>query len=270
MPACSVRSLLATLVLAAATPALAQPTLKSDLVRRWQVPEATQGATADATHFYAIANSRIAKYDRATGKKLAEWSGEPARYPHINACSLQGKEMFCAASNYPAVPQASSIEVFDPARMVHLRTISLGEQIGSLTWVDRRDGAWWAGFANYDNRGGEPGRDHRYTALVKFDDQWRRMESWLFPKSVLDRMAPYSTSGGAWGADGRLYVTGHDRTEAYVLSLPKGGATLDHVATIEVAAEGQSIGFDRSAKGVLFGITRQSREVLEMRLPEVR
>lgn len=245
------------------------PSLTASEVQRWSAPEASQGVAADGRYFYAIANSKIAKYERATGRKVAEWTGERARYPHLNACSIVGKELVCAGSNFPATPMSSSVEIFDPRRMVHLRTVSLGQQIGSLTWVDRRDGAWWAGFANYDGRGGELGRGHEYTQLVKFDDQWRRMESWSFPASVLDRFAPASASGGVWGEDGQLYVTGHDRPEVYVLRLPDGGATLDHLATIAVPIEGQAIAFDHGARPLLFGVSRGKREVVSMTLPRV-
>ena len=259
---------------APALPVLAQPAepapfLKAEMLRRWKAPEATQGVAVDARHFYAVANSRIAKYDKATGRKVAEWVGDKARFPHINSCEIIGRELVCANSNFPETPQTSSVEFFDPARMVHLRTVSLGQQIGSLTWVDRKDGAWWATFANYDNRGGEPGRGHQHTQLVKFDDQWRRMEGWSFPATVTSRFAPMSSSGGGWGPDGRLYVTGHDHPELYVLQLPEGGSKLDHLATIAAAIEGQAIAFDRSQPGVLFGISRPNREVVSMRLPKI-
>ncbi|PZQ61405.1 MAG: hypothetical protein DI570_12710 [Phenylobacterium zucineum] len=243
--------------------------LKSEVIRRWKAPEASQGVAVDAKHFYAVSNFRIAKYDKATGAKVGEWVGEKARFPHLNSCEIIGHDLVCVNSNFPETPMTSSVEFFDPVKMVHLRTVSLGQQIGSLTWLDRKDGAWWAAFANYDNKGGEPGRGHEYTQLVKFDDQWRRMEGWSFPKSVTDRFAPMSSSGGGWGADGRLYVTGHDHPELYVLELPKGGSKLDHVATIEAAIEGQAIVFDKSQPGVLYGISRPNREVVVMRLPPV-
>lgn len=269
------------LTVAGAAPAAAQPAapalpaaapvpmLQAQTLRHWPAPEATQGVAVDARHFYAVANSRIAKYDKATGRKVSEWSGERARYPHINACAVIGKELVCAASNFPETPMSSSVEIFDPARMVHLRTVSLGQQIGSLTWVDRKDGFWWAAFANYEGKGGEPGRGSAYTQFVKFDDQWRRLEAWSFPASVVERFRPMSSSGGGWGPDGRLYVTGHDHPELYVLELPKGGSKLDHVATVAAPIEGQAIAFDKSAPGTLFGIRRPDREVVSMRLPGV-
>lgn len=245
------------------------PVLKSEVVKRWKAPEATQGVAVDAKHFYAVSNFRIAKYDKATGATVAEWTGDRARFPHINSCEVIGGELVCANSNFPELPMTSSVEFFDPVKMVHLRTVSLGQQIGSLTWVDRKDGFWWAAFANYDGKGGEPGRGHRYTQLVKFDDQWRRLEGWSFPASVTARFEPMSSSGGGWGPDGRLYVTGHDNSELYVLALPKGGSKLDHLATIEAAIEGQAVTFDKSRPGLLYGISRPNREVVVLRLPPV-
>ncbi|RYG04104.1 MAG: hypothetical protein EON94_02730 [Caulobacteraceae bacterium] len=242
------------------------PSRSAEVLRRYSAPEARQGVAVDRDHVYAVANSTIAKYDKKTGMKVAEWKGDPARYPHINSCAVIGKELVCASSNFPAVPQTSSVEFFDPATMTHLRTVALGLGTGSITWIDRKDGAWWAAFANYDGKGGEAPRDHRHTALVRFDDQWRKTQSWSFPPSILERFKPMSSSGGGWGPDGRLYITGHDHPELYILTLPKGGAVLDHVGTIGVPVEGQAIDWDESQPGVLYGISRANREVLAMRV----
>jgi len=238
-------------------------------VSRLPAPEAGQGVAVDARYIYAIDNSRIARYDRRSGRKIGAWTGDPERFPHLNSCAVIRRELVCASSNYPKTPMSSSVEVFDPVRLTHLRSIPLGHQAGSLTWVDRKDRSWWACFANYDGRGGEPGRDHRFTTLVRFDDRWRAQASWTFPPEVLDRFAPRSSSGGAWGADGRLYVTGHDRPEVYVLEAPKGGGVLKLVATIAVPIEGQAIAFDRRGRDTLFGISRARREVVGMTLPPV-
>jgi outer membrane protein assembly factor BamB len=239
-------------------------------VRRLDAAEARQGVAVDATHLYAIDNGRIARYDKATGVKQAEWSGEAARFPHLNSCLITGGELVCAGSNYSAIPQVSAVEIFDPARMTHKRTIALGMGIGSLTWIDRHDGFWWAMFANYDGKGGEPNRDHRWTTLIKFDDQWRRLEGYALPAQVLERMAPYSSSGGGFGDDGRLYVTGHDRAELYVLEIPKtGGATLDYVTTMSVPFEGQAITWDPAQHRVLWGINRATRQVVAVKVAPV-
>jgi len=241
--------------------------VSAQVLSRLPAPEANQGVAVDGTYVYAVGNSEIGKYDRATGQRVAQWAGDPATFPHLNSCAVIGVELVCASSNYPATPMSSTVEVFDPVNMVHVRSTPLGRQPGSLTWIDRKDGAWWACFANYDERGGEPGRDHRFTTLLRFDDRWRVTGAWMFPKSVLERLKPRSSSGGAWGADGRLYVTGHDLPEVYVLEIPRIGNELKHVATIEAPVEGQAIAFDRTRPGVLYGISRAKREVVEMRLP---
>lgn len=252
------------LLLAAGAPAPA-PDGAATTLRRLPAAEARQGVAAGPRNLYAIANYRIARYDKRTGERRAAWAGDPVRFPHINSCGVIGRDLVCAASNFPAVPQASSIEFFDPDTLVHRRSVSLGQGIGSLTWVDWRAGAWWAMFANYDGKGGEPPRDHRHTLLVRFDAEWRRTESWALPASILDRIAPMSVSGGGWGPDGRLYLTGHDRPEMYAVTIPKGGATLDHVGTYEIEAEGQAIDWDESAPGMLYGIKRKGGEMIEIR-----
>ena len=50
---------------------------------------------------------------------------------------------------------------------VGVETVGMTKIFGSLTALDRHDGKWWAVFAHYDGKGGEPGRDHRYTMLAR-------------------------------------------------------------------------------------------------------
>ncbi|HYI43222.1 MAG TPA: hypothetical protein VD768_06335 [Sphingomicrobium sp.] len=247
------------LILAFAITALTLPPAVE--LRRLPAEEATQGVAADARHVYAISNSRIGKYDRRTGKRVAQWRGDPEQFRHMNSCTLIGSELVCAASNYPEVPQASSIEWFDTRRMAHIGSRSLGPARGSLTWLEWHDGTWWAGFANYDGRGGERGRDHRSTTVVRYDRNFQELGAWLLPVSVLERMAPYSASGGAWKGD-RLYVTGHDEREVYVLQLPAAGSRLIHRATFAFSSPGQAIQWDKGT-GTLWSIDRSRRELVE-------
>lgn len=244
----------------------------AELLRRYPAAEARQGVAVDATHIYAVSNWTIAKYDKRTGERVALWEGEKTEFPHMNSCTvieLETARLVCANSNFPATPHWSSVELFDPATLRHVRSVPLGPGRGSLTWVERRAGAWWAAFANYDGKGGEAPRDHRHTVLIRFDDDWRQTGSWSFPASVLERFKPMSSSGGGWGPDGRLYVTGHDHPELYVLELPDAGAELKHVGTISVPIEGQAIDWDQSAPGELYGISRRGREILRMRIPQL-
>ena len=239
---------------------------RAETVRRYPGP-ASQGVAVGPHDIYAVSNFALTRFDKATGEKKAEWTGERSRFPHINSCALIEAELVCASSNYPATPHVSTVEIFDPADLHHVRSLSLGLGVGSVTWVDRHDGFWWAMFANYDNRGAEAPRDHRHTTLVKFDDQWRRLEAWALPPSILERIAPMSISGGGWGPDGRLYLSGHDLPELYVVRIPDGGGVLDPVETLGMEAEGQAIDWDESEPGMLYGITRRTRELLAMRVP---
>jgi len=230
-------------------------------------PEADQGVAADRTHVYAIDNNAIGKYDKASGKRVGLWEGDPRLFPHINSCAVVKRELVCAASNYPAVPMASSVEIFDTRTLKHVRSISLGRMYGSLTAMDWRGGSWWAVFANYDDRGGEPGQGHRFTTLVRMDAAFRPLESWLFPDAVLARFAPKSCSGFAWGADGLMYASGHDRREIYALRLPTAGATLELVATLPVPTEGQAIDWDPVEPRLLWSIDRRAGTVHSTRIP---
>ena len=247
-------------------PRIAAP---AELLRRYPAPEARQGVAVDRQYVYAVTNNTIAKYDKASGAKLGEWHGDRRQFPHINSCTVIANELVCANSNFPGVPQWSSVEFFDPRTLTHRRSVPLGPGRGSLTWVERHQGAWFAAFANYDGTGGEPTRDHRYTSLVRFDDQWRQTAAWSFPSTVLERFAPMSSSGGGFGPDGLLYVTGHDNPELYVLRLPAAGAELEHVATLAAPIEGQAIDWDETAPRELYGISRAEGTIRRLRVPPI-
>jgi hypothetical protein len=253
------------LTLAAAALA-AQPAWQTPRAER-RIPalEARQGAASDGRFVFAIDNHRIGKYSIASGRRVASWSGKPKRFPHINSCTIVARELVCAASNYPALPHANSVEFFDADRLVHRRTVSLGLGPGSLTAMDRHRGQWWAVFANYDRNGGQPGRDHRSTLLVRMDDTFRQLEAWTFPPSVLERLAPNSVSGASWTADGRLAVTGHDRPEPYVVTISPAGTALKHVATVSIATAGQAIDWDPRDPKLLWSIDRKQKQIVASR-----
>lgn len=244
---------------------------KAVLVREYEAVEARQGAAADARFVYAIVNSAIGKYDKASGKRVAGWSlprNGPIR--HINSCFAEPNRLWCANSNFPELPMASSVEVFDSATMTHLSSRSLGlTEEGSLTWFDRLSTGWIAGFAHYDERGGTGFKNHRYGAVATYDSEWRRTGGWLFPDSVLERMKPHAASGGALGPDGLLYVMGHDRPEIYALAKPKMGPVLVHLATFEIGAEGQAFAFDKAFPRRIVAISRKGGFIRAFDLPPV-
>ena len=266
------RSMLACAAWCLAGPGVTQGALPTapppaPVTLRLSAPEARQGAASDGTYVYAIDNDRIGKYRIATGERVAEWQGERRLFPHMNSCTVVGPDLVCAASNYPAVPQTSAVEFFDRRTLRHLRTVSLGLGPGSLTSLDRHAGSWWAVFANYDGKGGEAGRDHRYTLLVRMDDAFRQEAAWTFPADVLARFAPYSCSGASWSADGRLFVTGHDRPELYEVAIPEVGSQLELRRILGVATPGQAIDWDPVHVGRLWSIDRGREQMIASDVP---
>lgn len=234
--------------------------------------EAGQGAAADEDYFYAIVNSAIGKYQKKDGALVGQWLGSrDGLIRHLNSCYAQTDKLYCSNSNFPEVPMASSIEVFDTETMSPIFSLGLGVlEEGSLTWFDHLGDGWIAGFAHYDERGGLAYKDYSYSSIVRYDSQWRRQGGWMIPESVIDRMKPYAASGGALGPDGLLYLTGHDRSEMYVLAAPSLGPKLVHIATIDINIEGQAFAFDKSIdEPVVYGISRPNKEVRAFRIPKV-
>jgi hypothetical protein len=255
---------------AAPTPELVRHGLEATELRRWKPRGAGQGVAVDDGHFYGIGNFIVGKYDKRTGERVAEWIGlRGGPIIHLNGGIVQDGRLVCAHSNFPELPMASSIEIFDRTTLEPVQTLSLGIRHGSLTWAERKDGFWWACFANYSDRGGTPGLDNRWTLFGKFDSAWNMVESWLFPSQVVAAWGRMSSSGGSWGDDGLLYVTGHDAKEMYVLRLPARGVKLEYVTTIAVPFEGQAFAWDPSERRVAYGITRSTGEVVVARIPEI-
>ena len=262
IPSLRLTATIAILIVATATDA-AEPS--SRVLERFDAPEAVQAVAVDDGHFYAIANTAIGKYDKQTGKLVSRWkASEQTPLKHMNAGIVIDGKLYCAHSNYPHFPEASSIEIFDAATLEHVGNHSLGIYEGSLTWIDWHDDAWWAVFAHYSNKVNDDpfAKPHTFTSLVKFDRQWRRMAGWTFHDRLLNLFAPQSCSGGGWGPDGCLYCTGHDRAEVYQLELPRAGSTLVLKQTIPVEITGQGIAWDKSRPGELYGISRSKKQVI--------
>lgn len=258
--ACLIAGLLAICVSARADPPA------SYRIQRWyDAPAALQAVAVDAKHFYAIGNRRIEKHDRETGALLTHWMG-PRDGPivHLNSGIVLDGVLYCAHSNYPSVPMVSSIERFDARTLEHLGSHDFGVFEGSATWVDRHDGHWWVAFANYDNRGGTPGRGTDQTVLVEFDDAWRPVARYRHPPALLELYRRRSNSGGAWGPDGLLYLTGHDDAAVYAVRVPEQGSVLELVSIIPAPIEGQGIAFDPLDPGRLWGIVRPRGRVIAM------
>lgn len=257
---------------AAPAPELTRHGLVATELNRWHVLEANQGAAVDAEHFYGIGNHALVKHRKDTGERVAEWFG-PRGGPivHFNAGWVEGERLVVAHSNYPQMPMAASLETHDTRTLQPVESHSFGMQLGNLNWVVRHKGYWWACFANYSNQGAVPGFAQSATHVTQYDDNWQQLQSWLFPPQVNTAWAESSCSGGDFGDDGLLYVSGHDAAELYVLRLPRQGVTLEYVTTIDVPFEGQSWAWDRSMPGerVIYGISRARQEIIAAQIPPV-
>ena len=245
--------------------------LTGKTLRVYEVPEANQGVAAGLAHFFAVDNSALAKYEIKSGRLADRWAGAPnGPIRHMNSCLVDAGRIRCANSNYPQTPMGSSIEVFDPVSLDHVSSYSLGmRDEGSLTWFDRYRTGWIAAFSHYDKNGGVPFKDHSFSSVVTFDEQWRRTGGWLLPESALERMAPYASSGGAIGPDGWLYLLGHDRPELYVVGRPTMGPVLVHVATIAIESEGQAFSWAKNGARVIYTIDRRKHLVRTIEIPPV-
>ncbi len=249
-------------------PALSMPDTGRSFeeIARFPSPYARQGPAADADHFYAVTNRAIGKYDKRSGALVEEWVGrEDGPIIHLNSGLVREGRLYAAHSNYPGVPMVSSVEVWDVSTMEHVASHSFGVFRGSATWVDRFDGSWWVGFANYEGRGGQPGRGPEWTQVVRFDDEWRPIAGFTFPPAVVERFLDRSNSGGAFGPGGRLYATGHDAPEVYILDIPQRGSVLKLVDIVPAPAEGQGIAWDPAEPCHLFTIIKAREEVVVSR-----
>jgi hypothetical protein len=232
-------------------------------LKRFQVPEAKQGVAVDADFFYVINDRSITKHQKSDGKQVAAWQDEEGQIQHLNSGVVIEGKLYCAHSNYPESPMASSIEIFQTTTLKHIGNHSLGILAGSATWVDFWNDYWWVGFAHYSGKGASEGKDNRWSVVVKFDKEWRQVESWLFPQPLLENFAPKSNSGGSWGTGNLLYCSGHDKAELYLLQLPDKGFTLQHVGTIPAAFPGQGFALDRTSKvPLVYGINRSEKQVV--------
>lgn len=257
--------------------------LNSTTIRSVPAQDANQGVAVDAEHFYSIDNYSITKHHKANGSAIQQWAGD-ASGPiiHLDGGVVINGTLYCPHSNYPQSPITSSVEMWNVETMEHIGSHSFGIYRGSLTWIDQNPltGTWMGAFANYDRV--QSGQMTPYgltmnTQLVEFDpaNDWAVKRAWIFPKALYQSFSPMSNSGGSFGPDGWLYITGHDASEVYVIKIPDAGSIAVWVATIQAPdIAGQGIAWDRSQTnstsaefGNLYGISRESLEVVEMEAP---
>lgn len=211
---------------------------------------ATQAAAADDKYVYAISSTTVAKYDRATGKELAKSRGAAQ---HLNSGFLWNGKLYCVHSNYPQMPHESDLRVLDPESMELIVFHRFENPPGSLTWAVRRGEYWWCHFAHY-------GADNARAVLVKYDDRWKELARWRYPKDLVADWDGASLSGGIWQGEEILGI-GHDKTVLYRLRVPARGDEIELVGVLQSPFPGQGIATDPKTGG-LVGISRPKRQVI--------
>ncbi|RST31934.1 hypothetical protein HMF7854_14625 [Sphingomonas ginkgonis] len=248
-------------MIAADLPAQWPPSVE---LRRVEAAEARQGVVAGERELFAVSDRAIGRYDRSTGRRTGMWRAPPGSgISHVNSCILRARLLVCAVSNYPALPQRSHLLWIDADTLI-LRSARSLDGPGSLTFADWHADSWWVGYANYDGRGGMPGRDHRATLILRLSPDFVERQRFTLPATLLARIAPRSVSGGAWRGDW-LLLTGHDRHEGFAVRLSPDGQRLVHVATVPLPTPGQAIAWDPG--GHLWSIDRPRHALVESLAP---
>ncbi|AWM41350.1 hypothetical protein GobsT_00210 [Gemmata obscuriglobus] len=211
---------------------------------------ATQAAAATDEHIFAVSSTTVAMYDRATGKLLA---ASKDKAEHLNSAFVWKGKVYCAHSNYPKKPETSEIRVYDPATNKLSVFHEFKDPPGSLVWNVHDGKNWWCCFAHYQE-------DNAKTILIRMTDAFKEEQRWTFPKKVVDDWDKMSTSGGVWDGD-TLLVSHHHYKVLYRLKVPKDGAELELVESLECPFPGQGIARDTKTAG-LIGIDRGARKVV--------
>jgi len=225
------------------------------LVREIPAPEAHQAAAADGRFLYAIANKVVAKYDRETGMRVAVSTGAAE---HLNSGFFHKGRLYCAHSNYPKLPEKSEIKVLDVESMELTTFHDFGNFGGSLTWCLWKEGRWWCHFAKYGPVNGE-------SFLVEFDEEWKELRRFTWPKEVVEKIGVSSLSGAVWRGDSIL-ATGHDDPVLFRVKLPEQGTVLTFMETQKAPFTGQGIASDPVTEG-LVGINRKMKKLILAKPP---
>jgi len=254
------------------------PRFDAQVIERFPSGDAYQAIAVDADYFYTISNEKLSRHHKHNGALVDQWNESAALsspLKHLDSGVVIDKELVTAHSNFPLWPMRSSIEFFDATTLQHKRRHDFDVYLGSMTWLDRHKNVWWGGFGNYDIlRVGDitPYGETKNTVVVKFAAGFTVEQQWRLPDKIIELIKPMSNSGGSWGSDGHLYITGHDHPEIYVMNAPEDSEVLSWVATVNVPGlNGQGIAWDRSNNAnELWAILRETREALKIQMPVIQ
>lgn len=79
---------------------------------------------------------------------------------------------------------------------------------------------------------------------------------------LLARIAPYTVSGASWTGNGVLALTGHDRPEVYLVTVPRQQSAVKLTRAVTVTTEGQAIDWDPRRRQALWSISRRDRALV--------
>ena len=229
-------------------------------VTRYKAHYAYQAVAVGKDCFFAIENQHITKFSMQ-GDSLMTWhEPDKDRIRHLNSGVVIGNRLYCAHSNYPKYPMASSIEIFDVKTLRHIDSISFGIDTGSCTWVLPGKNCWYVFFAHYNREKKERNKDTaKLSQLIKFDKKWHKVRGWTVPQALLDEIDPSSLSGAVLIGD-TFYCTGHDNHKCYKVRIPEMGMNLIWCGEVNVPFFGQGIALDKN--GDLWGIIREDKVVI--------
>jgi len=229
----------------------------------FHIAEARQGIAVDENYIYVIGTREIGKYNKITHEFVNKWAeADDGPIKHLDSGVIIDGKLYCAHSNYPEIPMTSSIEIWDAKTLEHIESHSFGIYRGSCTWADYSNGYWYAAFGHYKKWKHLTGKDASWTSIVKFDQNWMELESWVLPNNVVEKFEKMSNSGGSFGPDNLLYCSGHDAPELYVLKFPQMGSILELVEIMPINIAGQGIAWDRSNPNYIYGIIKKEKKVI--------
>lgn len=215
-----------------------------------------KGVVTSGKYFYVIKNNAIEKYRKYDGT-MEKSIKTP--YEHLSGGVIYD-ELLYVTFNPPGKKNKVITFTLD---LDYMGTIPL-EHEGSLTWIDNYNGSWYGVLAHFE-------KNVNKTRLVKFKNgSWDIERTWYFPTKVYTLVYPYSIIGGQFNRhSGKLFVTGQDKKEIYMINVNEDDELSDKLKlsdVISVPFSGQGVSWDSN---YLYGTNSKLHEVVVVKLVEI-
>lgn len=216
------------------------------------------GVILSASYFFAIYDNLIGQYDKFTGYHVKTYK---TPFSNMTSGIHYNGHLYVANSDSKSNTLTNYIQIFDISMTIigHIDVMHPGR----LTWIDRYDDIWWGFFAYYDD-------DVYRSSLIRFNNNWTVDRIWGLPDVILDRVNPYSISGGQFNREtGLLFMTGY-RKEIYIVNVDEFDCkkeVVDLISIPEIPFEGGGIAFDTYDSGrFLWGTNSSNNQVIVSQL----